>query len=137
MVILLTPGMSSTNGAIRFLEAQNENAPGCYMLPESYRYSSLCNWFERGTFPTSLMSKSSYTASTLHWWATMEIQVSSRLAACSVRAVLRATERLVEEGLSASRYRFWGKGRWRDKNTGAFSFNLFVSQCVSLNQFCK
>lgn len=69
-----------------------------------------------------------YTASNCTPVATVEIQISPRLAACCTGAALSGTKRLLGEVLSASRYGFRGKGRWGDKDTEAFPFEPFIAQ---------
>lgn len=47
-----------------------------------------------------------------------------RLATCCVGSTLSGTKRLLREGLSASRYRFQGKGRWGTRRLRPFPLNL-------------
>lgn len=78
--------------------------------------------------PSTFIDVHSVQLLTVQRQATVEIQISPRLTTCCMGATLSGTNRLLGEGLSASRYRFRGKGRWWGKDIEAFSFEPFVAQ---------
>ena len=74
--------------------------------------------------PSTFVDDVQYTASNCTPVATVEIQISPRLATCCIGAALSGTKRLLGEVLSASRYGFRGKGRGGTRTLRPFPLNL-------------